>query len=98
MINLPDKTKRPSGFYGLNGPSRFICTVLDEMRKCNETRNYAPLLSQIEEIQILANRMESALEESDELRLGDDYRNLLKKEIAILVKRRDELRQEFSDD
>ena len=98
MIDLPDKTKRPSGFFGLDGPSRFICTVLEEMRKCNETRNYAPLLSQIEEIQILANRMESSIEEASELRLGEDYRKLLKEEIDILVKRRDCLRRESSKD
>lgn len=41
--------------------NRLICSVLDEMRKCHETRNYSYLLSLIEEAQSLANRMEASL-------------------------------------
>ena len=44
--------------YWLN---RTMCDVLEEMRKCNETRNFAPLLGLIEEAQSMANRMEAAL-------------------------------------
>ena len=42
-------------------PHRYICTVLEEMRALHKTHNYAMLESQIEEVQILANRMEAAL-------------------------------------
>jgi len=45
-------------FYFLN---RTMCEVLDEMRKCNELRNYSALLGLIEEVQIMGNRMESPL-------------------------------------
>jgi predicted nuclease with TOPRIM domain len=41
--------------------NRFICDVLADMRKCNKTRNYAPMKALIEEAQMLANRMESAI-------------------------------------
>ena len=46
--------------------NRFICTVLEEMRKCDLTKNYSFLSSLIEEAQTLANRMESALDEYSE--------------------------------
>ena len=41
--------------------NRKICEVLEEMRKCHETRNYAALLALVEEVQSKANRMEGAL-------------------------------------
>ena len=44
--------------YGLN---RYVCDVLAEMRTCMETRNFAILPSLIEETQTMANRMEMAL-------------------------------------
>ena len=44
--------------YGCN---RYLCEVLDEMRKTTETLNFAMLLSLIEEAQTMANRMEAAL-------------------------------------
>lgn len=44
-------------------PYRAICDVLYEMRACHKTRNYGYLKGLIEEVQTMANRMESALEE-----------------------------------
>ena len=44
--------------YGLN---RYMCDVLTEMRTCTETSNYAYLPSLIEEVQVMANRMEASL-------------------------------------
>ena len=44
--------------YGLN---RYMCYVLTEMRTCTETSNYAYLPSLIEEVQVMANRMEASL-------------------------------------
>lgn len=49
--------------YGLN---RYICNVLDEMRKLSKSAmpkqsNYEVMLSLIEEAQVMANRMEAAL-------------------------------------
>lgn len=41
--------------------NRTMCDVLEEMRKCNKTRNYAQLLGLVEEAQSMANRMEARL-------------------------------------
>ena len=43
-------------------PNRYICDVLEEMRKCHSTHSYGPLPGLIEEVQTLANRMEAALD------------------------------------
>jgi hypothetical protein len=42
-------------------PSRYICSVIEEARTCIKTLNFSYLSSLLEEIQILANRMEAAL-------------------------------------
>ena len=47
------------------GPSRYICSVLEEMRTCVKTLNFALVPSLIEECQTLANRMEAALEDNE---------------------------------
>jgi len=44
-----------------SGWNRTLCAVLDEMRTCYKTRNFAPLMSLIEEAQIYGNRMEAKL-------------------------------------
>jgi DNA repair exonuclease SbcCD ATPase subunit len=41
---------------------RTLCDVLEEARACYETRNFAPLLGLIEEVQAMGNRMEAGLE------------------------------------
>jgi len=52
-------------YYGLN---RTMCDVLEEMRKLDSTKNYGSLLSLIEEIQSMGNRMEAALSDAGDLR------------------------------
>lgn len=42
-------------------PSRFLCDVLDDMRKMYETRNFSGLMGAIEDAQRMASRMEAAL-------------------------------------
>ena len=55
-----DKFKVPTLSYV--GTPRLICDILDEMRTCFNTHNFSFLMSLVEECQIVANRMESALE------------------------------------
>ena len=58
--------------YGLN---RYICDVLEEMRTCTKTLNFAIIPSLIEEVQTMANRMEMALSDMKDLeRLKDNIR------------------------
>ena len=73
----------PIRFYST--PNRYICSVLDEMRKCYETRNFAPLLGLIEEAQSLANRMESALSDKSDVKDWTEKRRELKAEIKKLM-------------
>lgn len=71
-------------------PNRTLCAVLDEMRKLNETRNYAPLLSLIEEAQVMGNRMEAGLSDiKDHKSLLEDI-SKLKKELKALQKEKKE--------
>jgi len=73
------------------GPNRYLCTVLDEMRKCNETKNYSPLLSLIEEAQILGNRMEAGLNDLQDIERARDERKRLEKEIKELEEKKEAL-------
>ena len=66
--------------------NRTLCSALEEMRKCYETRNFAALAGLIEEVQTYANRMEAKLSDVN------DYENLkaaykcLQKKIEALKK------------
>lgn len=74
--------------------NRTLCDVLKDMRKCDETKNYAPLLSLIEEVQIMGNRMEAGLNDKN------DYKDLkaaykkLRKEYKKLKAKKEELENE----
>ena len=66
--------------------NRTLCEVLEEMRKCNKIRNYAPLESLIEEVQIKANRMESGLSIKKDLNSMEEEWHKLKKKLKELRK------------
>ena len=70
--------------------TRTLCGVLEDMRKCYETRNFSYLLGLIEEAQTMGNRMEGALEDQD-------YYKHLRKRIKRLTKLRDKLKDEIKD-
>lgn len=71
--------------------SRTLCDVLEEMRKCNETRNYSYLPGLISEAQSMANKMEAGLgDKSDLVRMKEDWSEL-KKQIKELQKEKDDL-------
>ena len=40
---------------------RTLCEVLEELRTCNETRNFSYFLALLEESQSMANKMEAGL-------------------------------------
>ena len=61
----------------LDSWNRTLCSVLDEMRKCYETRNFAPLAGLIEEAQTYGNRMEAKLQDVKQYsRLKARYKKL----------------------
>lgn len=60
--------------------SRTLCGVLDEMRQCYKTRNFAPLLGLIEEAQTYGNRMEAKLYDVEHYeRMRERYKQLRQK-------------------
>lgn len=74
--------------------NRTMCDVLEEMRKCYETRNFAHLLGLIEEAQYLANKMEAGLADKRDLRALNEEKHELKKEVSAL---KDELKELKND-
>lgn len=65
-------------------PSRYLCSVLDDMRKAHKNHNYSYLTSLIEEVQLLGDRMEAALEDIKSLEEIRLERKKLKKELKNL--------------
>ena len=70
--------------------NRTICGVFEEMRSCNETKNYSYLLGLVEEAQSMANKMESKIdlindfeELKDKYKELEEQKNELKKEIKL---------------
>lgn len=74
-----------------NYPSRTLCAVLDEARQCCKTANYSYLPGLLEEIQVLGNRMEAALEDAGTLENMRNQRKELEKEIKKLRKEKEVL-------
>lgn len=83
-----------SYFYYSN---RYICDVFEDIRKCDKTKNYGPLSSLLEEAQIMANRMEDALEMQKGYRKMRDELASLKREIRSLKKKKKKLGDEMED-
>lgn len=68
-------------YYGLN---RTLCTVLNAMRELDKTKNYGPLLSLVEEAQVMADRMESALQDVGDIKALHETRKKLLAEVKLL--------------
>lgn len=73
--------------------NRTLCDVLEEMRKCHETRSYAGLLALVEEAQAKANRMEAGLEDKKDLIKMEEEWHKLRKQIKKLRKKKEELKK-----
>ena len=72
---------------------RYLCDVLEEMRKCHESRNYAHLLGLIEEGQTYANRMEEGLGQKKSYEKWYKERKKIEAEVKELKHERDVLRR-----
>ena len=71
-------------------PNRTVCEALREMRELNKTRNFAPLLGLIEEVQSMVNRMEASLLDQGDLQHA---RKSLRKVRRELEKKSEELEE-----
>ena len=65
-------------------PNRVICEVFEEMRACLKTNNFSYLNGLIEEAQTMANRMEAALGDADDVGRMQQERIELNEEIKKL--------------
>lgn len=75
--------------------NRLLCSVLEEMRKACETSNYGYMPGLIEEVQTLANRMESALGEKHDMEYYREQRKELKAEVRELRKKKKKLQKDL---
>ena len=64
--------------------NRTICGVLEDMRALDKTKNYGPLLSLIEELQMMGNKMEAAIGDKNDVKRMVKDRDKLKKQIREL--------------
>jgi uncharacterized protein with NRDE domain len=78
--------------------TRYLCDILDDMRKAYETRNFSYLLGMIEELQYRANRMESRINDISSVEGLENKRIALTAEIKKLKKERKRLEAEKGDD
>lgn len=78
-------------------PNRYLCTVLEEMRTCHKTRNFSYLIGLIEEAQVLAERMESALSDKKELGVWHNRVKAEKSEYKRLLKKTNKLRKKSGE-
>jgi len=67
--------------------NRTLCSVLEEMRKCYETRNFAQLSGLIEEAQTYGNRMEAKLSDVRDYERLKERCKQLRNEIDNLQKK-----------
>ena len=99
-VDCPKGEKRRMEFkeierYG----TRTLCSILENMRSLNKTKNYSYLSGLIEEAQYRAERMENALEAYGDswggsLKEMEKTRVRLKKEIGLLKEEKEELENE----
>lgn len=80
-------------FYTEIYPNRTACDILSEMRTCSEYKNYAPMDSLIEEMQLVANRMEAGLGDKRDMADMLDKKSKLKQQIKELELTKIELKQ-----
>ncbi len=74
---------------------RYLCEVLDEMRKTHKTRNYSYLPGLIEEVQTLANRMEAGLGEKADINRYHELAKEAKAEWKEAQKKLEDVKKEL---
>ena len=74
-------------------PNRTLCDVLEEMRACYKSRNFANILGLVEEAQGMGNRMEAKLFDQQDFDKAKEEFEDLKDEISKLQKERKEIKK-----
>jgi len=71
-------------------PNRTLCDILEDMRQCFKTMNFAILPSLIEEVQIVGNRMEAALADVKNIEMINEDLHRLRAEYKDLKRKTDD--------
>ena len=74
-------------------PSRTFCSILEEIRALDKSKNYGSLLGLVEELQTIGNRMEAALDDAKHIEDLRDDRKKLEKEIKELETKKEKLKK-----
>jgi predicted nuclease with TOPRIM domain len=77
--------------------NRTLCSVLQEMRKAYDSRNFSYLLGLIEEAQSMGNRMEAAFEDVKDVNRLYEQRKKLHAEVSKLKNEKKELGGKVED-
>lgn len=77
--------------------NRTLCDVFREMRKCFKTYNFSPIRGLIEEAQSMANRMEGALFDQDDLRSAREDMKKIRQDIRKLKIRKEKLEEKVEE-
>lgn len=77
-----------------SGTNRYLCDVLEEMRKCSDKKNYSYLDGLIEEAQTYANRMEAGLYDGKDIKEINEEKRKLIKQFKKLEKKVEKLKNE----
>ena len=78
--------------------NRTLCDVLEDMRKCDLTKNYSPMLGLIEEAQIMGNKMEAGLNDKRDVKHYKDKLKKLQKEYKKLYAKKEALKEELKNE
>ena len=81
----------------MDWPNRTACGVLDEMRHCYKTRNFAYIMGLIEELQSICNRMEANIENKNDAERYRKDRSRLRKEVRLLEAQVEDLTASIDD-
>jgi len=77
--------------------NRTLCSVLEEMRDCYKTRNFAALPGLIEEAQTYGNRMEAKLSDVNDYNSLKECYASLKQKVEALKEQTEEPKQTCSE-
>lgn len=83
--------------YYSSYPNRTRCDVLEDMRKCYNTYNFAGIFWLIEELQSIGNKMESGLQDKGNVVDWGDRRRELKVEIKELERKKKDLELDIKE-
>jgi DNA repair exonuclease SbcCD ATPase subunit len=78
-------------------PNRYMCDVLDDMRKMYKTRNFSGFLGSVEQLQVMAYRMEAALGDKKSIEGYDEEAARLGRDLKAKKKMLVECNREISN-